>query len=305
VIDLIGVPLELGADHKGIRKGPDAIRKAGLLDRLLRSGYQVRDKGNLSIPATIPPERDPASCKHLRTIRQVNEELCESVFDSLKAGRFPLVIGGDHSIALGSLAGASKHFQDLGVIWIDAHGDFNTDRTTPSGNIHGMPLAASMGIGHPELTSIGSRKAKIEPKHTVLIGVRSLDPGEQELIEKLGIQVFTVDDIRRLGIDHVIDEAIRIAGEETKGIHLSFDLDVLDSAISPGVSTPVPGGLGLHEAGAILEGFRQSGRLISAEFVELNPELDHNDVTAKIAVELVNKLIGGDNGRKGIINWQK
>jgi arginase len=291
-IRVIGVPMDLGADRRGVDIGASAIRYAGLHDQLRSLGYSVNDSGNLQVPL---PESQPVGnphTKYLEQIVQVAEELAAAVTRTLEAGDFPLILGGDHSIALGSITGVSAFYHDLGVLWIDAHGDFNTDETTPSGNIHGMVLAALAGIGHPRLTGVGGRTPKIEPQSIAIVGVRDLDPGERELLRTRHVHVFTMTDIDRRGISSVMEEAIAAVSRNGRRIHLSLDLDALDPSEAPGVGTPVRGGLSYREAHLSMELIASSGRLCSMDVVEVNPILDRENATAALAVGLVLSALG-------------
>lgn len=218
--------------------------------------------------------------------------LAEMVDKIIQSKSFPLVLGGDHSIAIGTLAGVSKHYTNLGVIWYDAHGDLNTAETSPSGNIHGMPLAVSLGYGHELLTNILGASPKIKPEHVVIIGARSLDEGERRLIKELGIKVFTMHEIDRLGMTKVMESTIDYLKEKTDGVHLSLDLDGLDPNDAPGVGTPVPGGISYRESHLAMEMLAESGLITSAEFVEVNPILDERNKTASLAVALMGSLFG-------------
>lgn len=292
-IDMIGVPLELGAGCKGCRMGPDAIRCAELLARLRHHGRTVRDLGNVTAAGIDMDTSEAGSvrAKHLQNIVKLNRKLGRLVAASVEQGRLPLVIGGDHSLAIGSIAGSAKH-RRIGVIWFDAHGDLNTMLTSPSGNVHGMSLAATLGHGHPHLTQLGGRKPKALPEHVVLIGIRSLDPGEEKMIRRLGIRLYSTRDVHRLGMERVMQHAIAIAGKGTDGIHLSFDMDVLDPSDAPGVGTPVSGGIRLPEAMQAMERLAASGMLVSADFVEVNPAFDLRNRTANAAAELISSLFG-------------
>ncbi|MEW9670206.1 arginase [Ammoniphilus sp. 3BR4] len=291
-ISIIGVPMDLGADRRGVDMGPSAIRYAGVKKRLESIGYNIVDTGDLRVPT---PEAYPIihhNLKYLAEITKVNAELAEVVDQEMQKGRFPLVIGGDHSIAIGTIAGLAKHKKNMGVIWYDAHGDLNTGETSPSGNIHGMSLAVSLGIGHPDLTKIGGFAPKIKPEHAVIIGARDLDAGERELIKQIGLKVFTMHEIDRLGMPRVMEEAISIASKGTDGVHLSLDLDGLDPHDCPGVGTPVIGGISYRESHLAMEMLAESDILTSAEFVEVNPILDVQNKTAKVAVALMSSAFG-------------
>lgn len=291
-ITIIGVPMDLGADRRGVDMGPSAIRYASLKSKLTQIGFEVEDIGNLQVPTPESYQVEDKRLKYLPEIMSVNEELAQTVSKVVEKGRFPLVLGGDHSIAIGTIAGVAKHYNSMGLIWYDAHGDLNTAETTPSGNIHGMPLAASLGHGHPDLVNCGGYAPKVRPEKTVIIGARSLDPGERQLIRELGIHVFTMHDIDRLGMAKVMEETISIVSEGTDGVHLSLDLDGLDPNDAPGVGTPVVGGLTYRESHLAMEMLAEAKILTSAEFVEVNPILDHGNKTAKVAVELIGSVFG-------------
>ena len=238
-------------------------------------------------------EQSPGTnLKNLDEVVRVNTELCRRVSDVMAAGRFPLVLGGDHSIAIGTLAGVMQHKKNLGVIWFDAHGDINTAETSPSGNIHGMPVAVGLGLGHEKLTNIGGKDNKLKPENIVFIGCRDLDNGERKALKELGITVFTMHEIDRLGMTEVIHRAILVAGKETDGIHVSFDMDSMDPVYVEGTGTRVPGGLTYRESHLALEMIALSEKLISAEFVEVNPIIDNKNQTAKTAVALMGSLMG-------------
>lgn len=291
-ITIIGVPLDLGADRRGVDMGPSAIRYSNAKERLERLGHDVEDVGNLYVPSRESFSIQSSNLKYLQQIRQVCEELYTKVAETVERGRFPVVLGGDHGIAIGTLAGAAKHKKNLGLIWFDAHGDLNTEETSPSGNIHGMPLAVSLGYGHPDLTSIGGARPKVKPENVVIIGARDLDPGEREFIKKHQIKVFTMHEIDRLGMARVMDEAIQIVSKGTDGVHLSLDLDGLDPKEAPGVGTPVVGGMTYRESNLAMEMLAEANILTSAEFVEVNPILDQGNITAKQAVALMGAVLG-------------
>jgi len=289
---MIGAPMDLGADRRGVDIGTSAIRYADINDRLRALGHSVKDMGNLLIPQ---PESQPLGnpkLKYLEPIVRVSEELANIVTSILQEGEFPLILGGDHSIALGSISGVAKVHKNIGVIWIDAHADFNTNQTTPSGNIHGMILSALAGIGHSSLTNVGGWQPKIHTESIVVVGARDLDSGEQALLREHSIHVFTMSEIDQLGISDVMRQALTIAGDHNDGIHLSLDMDALDPKEAPGVGTPVRGGLTYREAHLAMELIADSGKLISMDVVEVNPILDRENATALLAVELVLSALG-------------
>lgn len=282
--------MDLGQNRRGVDMGPSAMRYAGLLEKLEQLGLSVVDYGDIAInrPQHLAKER----LNNLEAVVKANEALAKAVDKICQANDFPLVLGGDHSIAMGTLAGTAKHCKNLGVIWFDAHGDLNTEETSPSGNIHGMPLAASLGLGHPSLTGIGGYTKKVKPEHIVMIGIRSLDEGEKKLIKKLGINVYTMHEIDRLGMTRVMEEAIAYVSKGTDGVHLSVDLDGLDPSDAPGVGTPVIGGMTYRESHLAMEMLAEAKIITSAEFVEVNPILDEKNKTASVAVALIGSLFG-------------
>jgi arginase len=291
-VRVIGVPMDLGADRRGVDIGVSAIRYANLNTRLRSLGHSVHDIGNLVVPQ---PESQPlgnSKLKYLEPIVQVCEELANVVTDTLQSGEFPLVLGGDHSIALGSIAGVTRVHKNVGVIWIDAHADFNTYESTPSGNIHGMILAASAGIGESRLTNIGGWSPKVNTQNIVIVGARDLDPAEQVRLRDHAIRVFTMSDIDQKGISEVMRQAISIAGQSNDGLHLSLDMDALDPKEAPGVGTPVKGGLTYREAHLAMEMIADSKQLVAMDVVEVNPILDRENATAQLAVELVLSALG-------------
>jgi arginase len=296
VVQVIGVPLDLGGARRGVDMGPSALRIAGLGERLTQTGCQVVDRGDLAAP--IPEtrtERDPRK-KYVREIARVCQKLYQQVYQAHEDGALPVVLGGDHSLAAGSV-GASADFaaargSEIGLLWVDAHGDMNTPASTTTGNVHGMPLAALIGPEPAELSRIGARTPKVRAEKTVLIGVRNLDPAERDRIRDAGIQVFTMKDIDRDGIARIMEQALAIAGRDTHGVHVSFDLDVCDPSIAPGVGTPVKGGLDYREAHMVMEMIADSQRLLALDLVEINPILDTQNQTAILGVELAASALG-------------
>jgi arginase len=291
-IQIIGMPMDLGQGRRGVDMGPSAIRYAKLQTLLTELGFFVEDQGNIAVPSPESVEIGDNHLKYLMEVVAANEKLATAVSAAVEQQRFPLVLGGDHSMAIGTVAGIAKHYQRLGLIWFDAHGDLNTAETSPSGNIHGMPLAVSLGYGHSQLVNVAGYAPKVKPEDVVLIGIRELDKGEQRIAREIGLKVFTMHDIDRLGMARVIEEALAIVGKHTDGVHLSFDLDSLDPKDAPGVGTPVPGGVTYREAHLSLEMMAESQLITSAEFVEVNPILDHVNQTAKVAVALIGSLLG-------------
>ena len=295
-VHIIGVPLDLGGSRRGVDMGPSAFRIAGLGELIAALGRGVVDKGNL--PAPIRETQDPADGhkKYILPIEEVCRTLYTTCLASLEAGALPLVLGGDHSLAAGSVAASSEWIRrttgkPLGVLWVDAHGDMNTPQTTTSGNVHGMPLAALLGREPRELATIGPSPAVV-PAHTVLVGVRNLDAEEKDQILQSGVHVFTMKDIDREGIATIAERAIALASASTGGIHVSFDLDVCDPIFAPGVGTPVKGGLDYRESHMIMELVADSQRLVALDLVEVNPTLDVRNTTAEFATELAISALG-------------
>ncbi len=291
-IRIIGAPMDLGADRRGVDMGASAIRYAELSEQLQKLGHTVSDIGNLAIPQ---PESRPEGQPHLKYLEPIisaSEELSTLVSTALEEHEFPLLLGGDHSISLGSVSGVAHVYKNIGVIWVDAHADFNTDETTPSGNIHGMILAALAGIGNNRLTHASGWTPKINKETIVILGARDLDIPEQKLLRTHNISVFTMSDIDQRGMTEVMKEAIAIASQHDNPIHLSLDLDSLDPREAPGVGTPVRGGLSYREAHLAMELVSASQRLVSMDVVEVNPILDSENTTAKLAVELVLSALG-------------
>lgn len=291
-IRVIGVPMDLGADRRGVDIGASAIRYAGLNDRLHQLGYTVLDAGNLVVPQPESHSSGIPHLKYLEPIVQVSENLAHIVTTTLQEHDFPLVLGGDHSIALGSISGIARIHPDIGVLWIDAHADFNTDETSPSGNIHGMILAALAGLGDSHLTNLGGWSPKLNTQKIVIVGARDLNSGEQTLLRTHNIHVFTMSTIDQLGFSAVLQQAMAIAGEGNSGIHLSLDMDAIDPREAPGVGTPVRGGLSYREAHLAMETIADTHQLISMDVVEVNPILDRENATALLAVELVLSALG-------------
>jgi len=291
-ISVIGVAIDLGAGTPGVSMGPSAIRYAGVIDKLTKIGYEVKDEGDIVANKPVSPKSDGIKLKNLDEVTRVNQELCDMIFKVMGEGRFPLVLGGDHSIAIGTIAGVLQHKKNLGVIWFDAHGDINTEETSPSGNIHGMPVAVSLGFGHERLIAIGGADKKLQTDKFVFVGCRDLDVEERKVLKELGVTVFTMHEVDRLGMTEVIKRAIKIAGSGTDGIHVSFDMDSMDPMYAQGTGTRVPGGLTYRESHLALEMIALSEKLVSAEFVEVNPIIDNNNQTAKEAVALMGSLLG-------------
>jgi arginase len=295
-VHVIGVPLDLGGNRRGVDMGPSAFRIAGLGERIAALGHKVVDKGDLVTPIPeIKAEGDPTK-RYIRDIARVCQKLFQASAACLESGGLPLVLGGDHSLAAGSVSAAAdfarRQEKPLGLLWIDAHADMNTPATSLSGNVHGMPLAAIIGPEPAELAGIGGFTPKVEPERTVLIGIRNLDEREKVLVRESRVHVFTMKDIDRQGIAAVMEQAIAIAGAGTAGIHVSFDVDVCDPSIAPGVGTPVKGGLDYREAHVVMEMISDSGLLTSLDLVEVNPILDVQNATAILGTELVSSALG-------------
>ncbi|MGG3939926.1 arginase [Peribacillus psychrosaccharolyticus] len=291
-ITIIGLPMDLGQNRRGVDMGPSAIRYAEVVERLDSLGFDVEDSGDIMIGRPAQLDTSETKLNNLKEVTIGSRLLAEKVDAILGENSFPLVLGGDHSIAIGTLAGASKHYENLGVIWFDAHGDLNTDETTPSGNIHGMSLAVSLGLGNDELVNIHGYSPKIKPENVVIIGARSLDEGERKLITSKEIKVFSMHEIDRRGMAAVMEETIAFFNEKTDGVHLSVDMDALDPIDAPGVGTPVLGGITYRESHLAMEMLSESGIVTSAEFVEVNPILDDKNKTATVAVALMGSLFG-------------
>jgi arginase len=293
-IDIIGVPMDYGAGRRGVDMGPSAIRYAGLLARLERLGARVRDTGDLSVPLQETASVGEPTLRHLYPVIQVLQQLHKRVAASVAAGRVPLVLGGDHSLALGTISGAARE-RRVGVVWIDAHTDFNSSETTPSGNIHGMPLAALCGIGDARLVGLNGLKdatACVRPENIAIVAARDIDEGEKVLLREAGAHVFTIACVDRYGMHEVMRRAIEIASADTDGIYLSFDLDAVDEAHAPGVGTPVPGGLSIREAHLAMEMIAETGKMLGIDVVEVNPILDDRNRTAELAVDLTLSAFG-------------
>jgi len=295
-VHIIGVSLDLGGNRRGVDMGPSAFRIAGLGERLAALGIAVVDAGDLVAPIPEVKAFGDPSKKYIREIAKVCERLYKSSLAVLDKGGIPLVLGGDHSLAAGSVAATADYLRrdgkPLGLIWVDAHGDMNTPATSSSGNVHGMPLAALIGPEPAELSRIGGFSPKVTPDRTVLIGIRNLDEREKERIRESGVHVFTMKDIDRAGIAATVEQAIAIAGKDAGGLHVSFDLDVCDPAIAPGVGTPVKGGLNYREAHMFMEMVADSGLLRALDLVEVNPILDDRNTTAILGAELASSALG-------------
>ena len=288
-IRIIGVPIDLGQSQRGVDLGPGAIRYAGLSARLARLGYDINDTGNVSVPVrdTLISER---ALSYLPSIRKVCDAAYHAAREAVEAGDLPVFIGGDHSMSIGTIGGVT-HYEPVGLIWIDAHGDFNTPETTLSGNVHGMSLAVLLGKGYPELLHVGRMGAKLKAQDVVMIGIRDLDPKERDRLRESDIAVYTMRDIDERGIGVVAREALDKLAHHQR-LHVSLDMDGLDPMVVPGVGTTVPGGLTYREAQLLMEIIADTGRLASLDIVEINPILDQQNQTAQIAVELAASLFG-------------
>ena len=293
-IRLLDVPLDFGANLRGVDLGPTALRRAGLKETLSALGHEIEeDPGLVPIPIAEHRETGDPRVRFLEPVAEVCRSLASRVEIACREGAFPLVLGGDHSLALGSLAGLKAYYQQKpwGVIWIDAHADFNTPETSPSGNIHGMSLAASCGLGHPLLTMLYGPSPKVHPHQVVVVGVRDLDPGEKLNLKQAGVKVFTMADIDRWGMAEIALKVRQVLEPQTDW-HVSLDIDVLDPGTAPGVGTPVPGGLTYRELHLLLESLAETQRVTSADVVEVNPILDTKNQTASVAVAMVRSLLG-------------
>ncbi len=295
-VAVVGVPLDLGAGRRGVDMGPSALRVAGLHTRLAALGYEVEDRGNLPVrqPESLPS--GSARARYLPEIATACRRLARDVESAAALGSVPLVLGGDHSVAVGSVSGMSHHFrrrgESLGLIWIDAHADMNTPQTSPSGNVHGMPLAALTGQGPRELARLFGFAPKVRPSNVALVGVREVDQLEKPHVKRSGIRAFTMRDIDERGLRAIMEEAIGIASNGTAGIHVSLDMDSVDPREAPGVGTPVRGGFTYREAHLLMELLCDAGRMTSMDVVEVNPVIDEANRTALLAVELVSSAMG-------------
>jgi arginase len=295
-ISVIGAPMDLGAGRRGVDMGPSAVRLAGLNEKLAGLGYTVEDLGNLPVVQRESVPEGPKGARYLGEITRTCESLAAMVEHTAGLGHFPLVLGGDHSIAVGTVSGLSRHYQKqnqkIGLIWIDAHADMNTPETSPSGNIHGMPLSCCIGHGPPELTSIYGYAPKVAPENTAIIGLRSVDVEERLNVQRAGVRAYTMRDVDERGLRAVMQEAIETASNGTAGFHLSFDMDSVDPHEAPGVGTPVKGGLTYREAHLAMEVICDCDCLIGLEIVEVNPVIDEANRTAILGVELVMSALG-------------
>lgn len=295
-VHLIGVPMDLGSGRRGVDMGPSAIRIAGINERLRELGNKVLDEGDIAIRNVEELRVGDLKARYLKEITRALKLLSAKVDKIIVRRGFPLVLGGDHSIAVGTISGIAAYCRrkrkKLGLLWIDAHGDINTPATSPSGNIHGMPLAAVLGIGPRELTGIGGAFSKVDPLNVALVGLRSLDEGEKKRVAQTGINVYTMTDVDRQGIHRVMKKALSKVTHGTDFVHVSFDLDAVDPTVASGVGTPVKGGLDYREAHLIMELISEARIMSSLEIVEVNPILDTRNASAEFAVELVQSAFG-------------
>jgi len=293
-VSLIGAPTDIGAGDRGASMGPEALRVAGIAEALQARGLQVEDRGNLFGPLNpwLPPS---AGYRHLTQVVEWNREVMRAVSAELAANRLPILLGGDHCLAIGSITAVAQycrqHGKKLRILWLDAHADFNTSTITPSGNIHGMPVACLCGYGPAELTELGGGKPAISADSIRQIGIRSVDAGEKRLVNDVGLDIYDMRYIDEIGIKRAMEEALEGVDADTH-LHVSFDVDFLDPDIAPGVGTTVPGGPNYREAQLVMEMIADSGRMASLDIVELNPALDNHNQTGKLAVDLVESLFG-------------
>ena len=295
-IAVIGAPLDLGAGRRGVDMGPSAVRVANINGRLIELGYEVEDLGNVPVVQRESYPEGDASAKYLPQITETCTRLAEMVEKAYAEGKFPLVLGGDHSIAVGTVSGISHFYQSrgkkIGLIWVDAHADMNTPASSPSGNVHGMPLACCIGVGPDALTRIFGYAPKVQPGNVALIGIRSVDGTERNTVQGTGVHAFTMRDIDERGLRAVMQEAIGIVSAGTAGFHVSLDMDAIDPDEAPGVGTPVKGGITYREAHLAMEILSDSGKMTSMEVVEVNPVIDEANRTANLAVELLMSAMG-------------
>lgn len=295
-VSIIGFPMDLGSGRRGVDMGPSALRIAELSSKLINLGYEVEDLGNVQIEIMERQKVTDEKLKYLNEILKTSKLLASKVENILDRKRFPLIIGGDHSMAIGTIAGISAHCRKnklrLGVIWIDAHADMNTDKTTPSGNIHGMPLAACMGVGNEKLVNFYGFAPKVKPENVALIGIRSVDREERTTIKKLQVSVFTMSDVDKLGIHRIISRVLKQFKEKVDHIHISFDVDSVDPYVAPGVGTPVAGGLSYRETHLLMESIAECGCMSSLEVTEVNPILDNRNQSAVFTVDVIASSMG-------------
>ncbi|QEK11783.1 arginase [Crassaminicella thermophila] len=289
-INLIGIPIFYGADKRGPEYAPSKLRDKDIVSVLSKHNHRVYDFGNLHVPEIKEYNKfySHHNLKYLKAIVEVNTNLAHVVYSSLKANSFPLVIGGDHSIGLGSISGVSKAYKNIAVIWMDAHGDINTQDTSESGNIHGMSLANAMGLGYEDLTNVYCERKKIAPENVFILGARDLDDGEKILIQEKNLNVYTIEKIRDKGIEKVVNEITqKLKNRNIEAIHLSFDVDFIDAKYVPGTGTPVGQGMNVEETKKLLKSLAETKLIKSMDFVELNTLLDKEDITADLAIDLL------------------
>ncbi len=295
-IRVLGVPLDMGASRRGVDMGPSAMRVAGLESRLEALGHEVKDAGNVRVEIAETQKLGEENARFLKPIAETCTRTAEAVVKALEDGQTPLVLGGDHSLATGSVSGVAEFYrrknQKIGLLWMDAHSDINTPETSPSGNVHGMPLAALLGMEPKRLSGIFNFAPKVDPQNAILIGVRDIDTAERENIRKSGIHVYTMRDIDERGLRVVMEEAVHAASDGTAGFHVSLDMDWIDPEDAPGVGTPVRGGATYREAHLAMEIIADSGKMVSFEIVEVNPVIDEHNRTADLAVELACSAFG-------------
>ncbi|MDF1839612.1 MAG: arginase [Planctomycetota bacterium] len=295
-VAFIGVPMDLGGGRRGVDMGPSAVRIAGVKKAVESLGFEFVDHGNVDVVAPESRVPDDPKARFLDEIADACTRLANDVEARMDEGDFPLVVGGDHSIAIGTVSGIASHYhkkdEKVGLIWFDAHGDMNTPETSESGNIHGMPLAALLGYGPGSLTRLSRRFPAVDCENAVLVGIRSLDKMEKEMVRKAGIRCITMKEVDQHGIHKVMEEAIQIATNGTAGFHMSFDLDGTDPSVAPGVGTPVPGGISFREAHTVLELCAESGKLVGLEMTEINPILDVRNKTAQATVQFIGSALG-------------
>lgn len=295
-IRLVGVPMDLGAGRRGVDMGPSAIRIAGVSQGLRKLGFEVEDDGDVGVPTPESRKQGPENARYLDAIYHVCNRLRLRVRRTLEDGRVPLVMGGDHSIAIGTVAGVAEFYrnqgQRLGLIWVDAHADMNTPEISPSGNVHGMPLATLLGFGHEKLVTLGGFSPKVDKENVCLIGIRDLDEHERDVVRRSGIHAYTMRDVDERGMRAIMQEAIAFASQGTVGFHVSFDLDGMDPRDVPGTGTPVKGGISWREANLLMEMVADSGRMTSVEVTELNPILDVKNQSGEVAVDVILSAFG-------------
>ncbi len=292
----MGVPMDLGAGRRGVDMGPSAIRIAGVHQTLTQLGFKVADDGDVAVPSPESRKSGDPKARYLGEIYHVCNRLRLRVRRTLEAGEVPVVLGGDHSIAIGTVSGVSEFFrgknQEVGLIWVDAHADMNTPDSTPSGNVHGMPLAVLLGFGPERLVEMGGFAPKVRREHACLIGIRNLDKHEKVLLQKSGVRAYTMRDLDERGMREVVAEALELVSTGTAGFHVSFDLDSMDPKEVPGVGTPVKGGINWREANLLMEMVADSDNLCSLEITELNPVLDTRNASGQVAVDLIASAFG-------------